>query len=555
MAVRVDAAGTGEHVHDYVVVGAGPGGCQLAYFLHRDRRDYVVLEGQQVGHFFTRFPRHRSLISNNKVHTGVRDRDKNLRWDWNSLLSDEFQPLFTDYTADYFPCADVLVAYLRDFASLHQLKIVLGAQVGSVSRDAASGVFTVRTRDGRCWRGRRLVMATGHHRPFTPAVPGIELAEQYADISTDPADYTNQRVIIVGKGNSGLETAENLFAHTASLHLISPNPVRLAWTTHHVSDLRAVYTNALDSYQLKMQNTVLDGQIDRIERTADGRLLLRFRYSHAHGQRWDLAADRIILCCGFRSDLSLFDTSCQPLTSPDGRFPALTSAWESANVPGLHFVGTIMQCRDYKRSFSGFIHGFRYNIRFLAALFAERHHGEPIPCEPIPRTPRALAARLIERAVNASSIFQLPAFLADTYLLDGAGELLLSRDLPVEYVLELSPWRDRALLVMTLEYGHLPPGADPFNVLRDPADGTTSQFIHPVIRLYRGGELIDSYHVPEDLENEWDKEVYIAPLREALGRMLQAHGSWLSATAGPAIHARHDPATAAPGLPGSRTAG
>ena len=29
---------------DYVVVGAGPSGLQMAYFLHRANRDYVVLE-------------------------------------------------------------------------------------------------------------------------------------------------------------------------------------------------------------------------------------------------------------------------------------------------------------------------------------------------------------------------------------------------------------------------------------------------------------------------------------------------------------------------------
>jgi len=30
--------------HDYIVVGAGPGGLQLGYFLERAGRDYVILE-------------------------------------------------------------------------------------------------------------------------------------------------------------------------------------------------------------------------------------------------------------------------------------------------------------------------------------------------------------------------------------------------------------------------------------------------------------------------------------------------------------------------------
>jgi len=36
--------------HDYIVVGAGPGGLQLGYFLERAGRDYVILErGVQAG--------------------------------------------------------------------------------------------------------------------------------------------------------------------------------------------------------------------------------------------------------------------------------------------------------------------------------------------------------------------------------------------------------------------------------------------------------------------------------------------------------------------------
>jgi hypothetical protein len=50
----------------------------------------VILEaGESAGTFFKRFPRHRQLISNNKVFTGYQDPEVNLRFDWNSLLSDD----------------------------------------------------------------------------------------------------------------------------------------------------------------------------------------------------------------------------------------------------------------------------------------------------------------------------------------------------------------------------------------------------------------------------------------------------------------------------------
>jgi thioredoxin reductase len=505
---------------DYVVVGGGPGGLQMAYFLQRSGRDYVLVEEHSVAHFFAHLPRHRRLISNNKVNTGLAAPDKNLRWDWNSLLSDDLAEPFTGYTSDYFPAADVLVRYLQDFRGRFGLNVLEGARVDAVER-AEDGTFRVRLADGTPLRARSVIVATGHTVPHTPDVPGIELCDQYGEVSTDPADYTNQRVMIVGKGNSGLETAENLFSTTATLHLLSPHPVRLAWTTHHVSDVRAVYNSLLDSYQLKMQNTVLDGELLQIKSADDGQLEVTFRYSHAQGQEWTLLVDRVILCCGYRFDFGVFGAGCTPERTADGRWPAMTSSWESVNVPGLYFAGTLMQSRDYKKSFSGFIHGFRYAIRFLAEVLEERYHDRPRSPEPVGRTADALTARLVDRANNASSIFQLPAFLGDVYLLDGSeGDAELYPDTPVDYALDYQPWRDRARIVMTLEYGKLPAGADPFNFPRDPQDGTTSQFIHPVLRLYVGGALVDTHHIPEDLENEWDKPMYLVPCAEAVGRML-----------------------------------
>ncbi|CAM3406117.1 NAD(P)-binding domain-containing protein [Stackebrandtia soli] len=510
---------TADRQHEYIIIGAGPAGLQLAYFLDRAGLDYVLLEANKVGHFFSELPRHRRLISNNKVHTGYDDRDMNLRWDWNSLLSENLDHLFTEYTDEYFPYADTLVQYLADFRERFALNVREETRVASIGRDSDGG-FVVSIEGGEVLRSQRVVVATGHTVPHIPDVPGIEAGEEYSTISTDANEYRNQRVMIVGKGNSGMETAEAIFEHAASVHMLSPNPVRLAWNTHHVSDVRAVYNNVLDSYQLKMQNTILDANLRRVERREDGRLNVAFTYSHANGQDWDLTVDRLILATGFRFDFSIFDDSCTVSTCHDGRWPAMTSSWESTDVPGLYFVGTIMQARDYKKSFSGFIHGFRYNIRFLSELLRERYHGEPRAVDVIECDPKTLADAIVDRADNASSMFQLPAFMSDVYVLDGADGIERHRDTTVAYALDHEPWRNRTLLIATLEYGHLPKGADPFNFPRDPRDGTTSQFIHPVLRLYVDGEHVDTYHVPEDLENEWNKDMYLEPFREALARML-----------------------------------
>ncbi len=60
-------------LYDYAIVGAGPAGLQLGHHLDVLGRRYVIFdEADAPGDFFRRFPRHRQLLSINKVHTGSR---------------------------------------------------------------------------------------------------------------------------------------------------------------------------------------------------------------------------------------------------------------------------------------------------------------------------------------------------------------------------------------------------------------------------------------------------------------------------------------------------
>ncbi|MEZ6090546.1 MAG: NAD(P)-binding domain-containing protein [Pirellulaceae bacterium] len=97
---------TANQVHevDHIILGAGPAGLQLAYFMDRGNRDYLVIEANdRAGTFYERFPRHGKLISINKVHTGYTDRRAQLRYDWNSLLCDDDSFSFQNYTDEYYP--------------------------------------------------------------------------------------------------------------------------------------------------------------------------------------------------------------------------------------------------------------------------------------------------------------------------------------------------------------------------------------------------------------------------------------------------------------------
>lgn len=85
---------------------------------------------------------------------------------------------------------------------------------------------------------RVLLVATGLWIPEEVKFVGSNLVEGYESISTDPEEYKNQAVLILGKGNSAFETAQNILGRASRIHLYSPSPVRLAWQTHYVGDLR-----------------------------------------------------------------------------------------------------------------------------------------------------------------------------------------------------------------------------------------------------------------------------------------------------------------------------
>jgi thioredoxin reductase len=353
---------------DYLIIGAGPAGLQMGYLLQKQGINYAILErGECAGTFFKTFPRHRKLISINKVYTGYDDPEINLRWDWNSLLSDDEGMLFKNYSRRYFPAADDLVRYLNDYALFYGLRILFNKKVTRVYRNARNGEFHVATADGDVYRARTLIVATGLARPFLPDIPGLKSVEVYTTVSVDPKDFENQRVLIIGKGNSAFETGDNLVETAAMIHLASPNPIKMAWATHFVGHLRAVNNNLLDTYQLKSQNATIDAAIREVRQHSDSYHVV-FEYTHAEGEVEELVYDRVIACTGFRFNAEIFDASCRPRLTLCDRFPDQTPAWESVNVPDLYFAGTLMQMRDYKRYMSG-LH---------PRLPIQRPHPEPI---------------------------------------------------------------------------------------------------------------------------------------------------------------------------------
>ncbi|XP_074082936.1 FAD-dependent oxidoreductase domain-containing protein 2 [Macrotis lagotis] len=562
---------------DYCVLGAGPAGLQMAQLLGQAGRDYVVLERAAApGSFFTRYPRHRKLISINKRFTGKVNGEFNLRHDWNSLLSPEPGLLFRHYSRAYFPQADDMVRYLGDFAGRLRLRVLYNTAVVHValrpSPRAWNGhVFVLTDQRGRHYQCSVLLVATGVSVPNEIDFPGSEYVEGYESVSVNPEDFVGQNVLILGRGNSAFETAENILGYTNFIHMIGRSRIRLSWATHYVGDLRAVNNGLLDTYQLKS----LDGLIETdlkdlaIVKDSKGRLHVTLRIlmdkanqnPNATAETISLPQDevdnfalrvpydRVIRCLGFTFDFSIFNSTLglAPGKGQKKKYPLIKASYESKRTRGLFVLGTASHSVDYRKSAGGFIHGFRYTARAIHRLLEHRHHGIPWPSPVYPIT--QLTNTIIRRVNEASGLYQMFSVLADIILLkENATGFEYLEEYPLRMLAELETLTGReaqhGLFVVTMEYGKnfSGPDKDVFyydRAVGDVEDAWQSNFLHPVIYFYhclptekemasRAPDWplprpVAIHHIVEDFLTDWTApNSHILPLRRFLENCLNS---------------------------------
>jgi hypothetical protein len=235
--------------------------------------------------------------------------------------------------------------------------------------------------------------------------------------------------------------------------------------------------------------------------------------------------DHILMCTGFRFEDSVFDAECRPALMDNGPLPALTSSWESTNVPSLYFAGSLMQARDYKKTSSGFVHGFRHNIQALVNILSRRYHGQQWPAYPQPAQPRGVAKQMIARLNTSASLFLLNGFMCDLITAPNRdGAWYYHNDVPTDYVRDHPLHGETTYYTMVLDYGDTTLINDPFNVFRNPnpAAAAEAYYLHPIIRYYTTeGNLLDELHLIEDLENIYSDEKYIDAITQFLEAPLE----------------------------------
>ncbi|KAK7074707.1 FAD-dependent oxidoreductase domain-containing protein 2, partial [Halocaridina rubra] len=556
--------------HRYCVIGAGPAGLQIGYFLHKAKRDYVIFEkANHSGSFFTAYPRHRRLISINKRHTGRTNQEFNLRHDWNSLLSEDESLLFREFSTEFFPEAEAMVRYLNEFATRQDLQVRYNTEIRDIKKmggigDSPGSMFTMKDQHNRQYTCKYLIVATGIWVPNSPSFQGSELVDGYENIDTDPSVYEGKNVLILGRGNAAFETADNIYGMTNMVHMVSRSRARLSWNTHYVGDLRAINNGLLDTYQLKSLDGLLEAAVeDMVLERRNGRIYIQFPWDseslkHMNTRREERGEevntendfdnfslregyDHVIRCLGFKFDFSIFENSTVPTRSTKKvKYPGIKHTYEAQNVPGMYFAGTSTHSLDYRKSAGGFVHGFRYTTRVLHRLLEWRHEGQRWPVTSY--STQDLLNVLVRRINEASGPYQMFGVLADIVLLRDNGERFeLLQEFPLSLLARLEELTGREageVIVILMEYGpdFSGPDKDTFRTDRatgDPLEAHRSNFLHPVFYYYKRipteSEMLNKWgkmplprptrvhHVLEDFLTIWTaQQSHILPLRRFL---------------------------------------
>jgi thioredoxin reductase len=432
-----------------VIVGSGPGGLQLSYFLTRLGIRHAVLSADdRPGGMFRDFPIYQRLNTWSKPHAPVGPESRHYAWyDWNTLLADEpaHQALVPEFMKgdSYFPTRAEMEASLEAFVARAGVAVRYGCRWEGTAR--AEDGFLLRTSDGE-YRCRVPVFAVGMAEPWKPAIPGIEHVPHYAEALPSQA-YAGKRLLILGKRTSAFEIADALLPFCREILLVSPRPVLLAIHTHSTAGVRARYLLPYEDHILGGGVFMLDGATSAIERTARG-----FRVTATGTTRpgtFVFDADAMIAATGWTSPLG--DLRALGLaTFAQDRLPALTPFWESTTVQGVYFAGAAGQGAVGLRkhgvpSNSGGLGGFRHNARVLARHLAETYFGLSIPRPAL--EPAEVVPYLLSETSRAAELWNQRSYLARVLTVDRSRGIIDEGILPLQYFVD-APGPDAVAAVL-----------------------------------------------------------------------------------------------------------
>ncbi|WP_232661443.1 flavin-containing monooxygenase [Pseudonocardia sp. TRM90224] len=195
--------------HDAIVIGAGQSGLAAAHALRAARLSPLVLEaGPEPTGSWPHYYDSLTLFSPARYS--------------------ELPGMAFPGDPNRYPHRDEVIDYLRRYADRLDTDIQTGQRVRAVTRVA--GLFTVDTDEQRFTAPIVIAATGGFGNPYRPTLPGLDQftghvlhVSQYRN----PDRYADQRVVVVGAGNSAAQVGVELAGH-AHVTLGTRAPIKYA---------------------------------------------------------------------------------------------------------------------------------------------------------------------------------------------------------------------------------------------------------------------------------------------------------------------------------------
>jgi len=127
-----------------------------------------------------------------------------------------------------YPSKQQFISYMEAYATHFNLSPKFNQEVKSAEFDEESGAWRVKTGEFE-YVSKWVIVATGENaEPLIPEIQGIEKFQGklvHTSLYKSGAEFRNQRVLVVGCGNSGMEVCLDLCRFNAHPHMVVRNSV------------------------------------------------------------------------------------------------------------------------------------------------------------------------------------------------------------------------------------------------------------------------------------------------------------------------------------------
>ncbi|MDF9797817.1 putative flavoprotein involved in K+ transport [Catalinimonas alkaloidigena] len=314
-------------IYDVIIIGGGQSALAVGYYLRRTDFRYLILDKEEKsGGSWQHYWQSLRLFSPATY----------------SSLPGTIMP----GGADYYPSREDTLDYLRMYEEKYQLAVQRPTYVERVEK--VKGLYQLKTNQGE-FRTKVVVSATGSFtKPFIPQVQGMENFEGdilHSAAYRSPEPFKDQRVIIVGEGNSGAQILAEVSQHAQTSWLTSIEPSFLPDDV----DGRVLFDRASTRYAAQKQGESYRppslGDIVMVPPVKEARerdvlkakpTIEHFKKDGAVLQNGEFVkADSVIFCTGFRPALE----HLKPLNVIENNGRILTKQTKALKIEGLWLVG------------------------------------------------------------------------------------------------------------------------------------------------------------------------------------------------------------------------